>query len=62
MSISYVYYTKAPNWKCYLKNITTNSISLILVLLNKNELAAGLIFTDITESILSKHMANLIIA
>jgi hypothetical protein len=59
--IGSVWLRKPPNWKCYPRNIISNILSLILVAMNKNDLAAGLIFVDVLNGIQLKHIANLFI-
>lgn len=54
-------YYKAPNYKLYLNNILTNSLSLILVFLEKKDIASALIFVNTLASIQTKHIASLIV-
>lgn len=53
-------YFKKPNYKLYLTNILTNILSIILLIIDKKEIASALMFVNTLTSIQTKHIANLI--
>lgn len=60
VSFLFTYMAKPLNWKCYPRNLLSNSLVLFLIYQDKTDLAAGLYLVDILNGIQSKHTKILI--